>query len=72
MNDVILSINGLSKSFGNVHVLKGVSLDLKRGSILGLMGENGAGKSTFLRSLITLETITVRINFRKIMITILD
>ena len=51
MNDVILSIKGVSKSFGNVHVLKDVSLDLKRGSILGLMGENGAGKSTLMNCL---------------------
>lgn len=51
MNDVVLSIRGLSKSFGNVHVLKDVSLDLKRGSILGLMGENGAGKSTLMNCL---------------------
>ena len=51
MNDVILSINGLSKSFGSVHVLKDVSLNLKRGSILGLMGENGAGKSTLMNCL---------------------
>lgn len=51
MSDVILSIDGLSKSFGNVHVLKNVSLQLKRGSILGLMGENGAGKSTLMNCL---------------------
>ncbi|MCQ2793467.1 MAG: sugar ABC transporter ATP-binding protein [Bacilli bacterium] len=51
MNDVILSIDGLSKSFGNVHVLKSVSLSLKRGTILGLMGENGAGKSTLMNCL---------------------
>ena len=51
MNDVILSISELSKSFGSVHVLKGVSLSLKRGSVLGLMGENGAGKSTLMNCL---------------------
>ena len=50
-SDVILSIEGLSKSFGNVHVLKNVSLKLKQGSILGLMGENGAGKSTLMNCL---------------------
>lgn len=51
MSDVILSINNLSKSFGSVHVLKDVSLELKRGTILGLMGENGAGKSTLMNCL---------------------
>ena len=51
MNDVILSISKLSKSFGPVRVLKDVSLELRRGSILGLMGENGAGKSTLMNCL---------------------
>lgn len=41
--DIILSIRGMSKSFGRNKVLKHINLDVKKGSIMGLMGENGAG-----------------------------
>jgi len=51
MSNTILSIKGLSKSFGNNRVLKNVSLEIKKGSVLGLMGENGAGKSTLMKCL---------------------
>ena len=44
-NKYILSINGMSKSFGRNKVLKHISLNVKPGTIMGLMGENGAGKS---------------------------
>ena len=49
--DIILSIRGMSKSFGRNKVLKHIDLDVKRGSIMGLMGENGAGKSTMMKCL---------------------
>ena len=49
--DVVLSIRGMSKSFGRNRVLDHINLDLKRGSIMGLMGENGAGKSTMMKCL---------------------
>jgi energy-coupling factor transporter ATP-binding protein EcfA2 len=39
---------GLGKSFGPVHALRDVTLDLESGSVLALLGENGAGKSTFI------------------------
>ena len=45
-NKYILSINGMSKSFGRNKVLKGINMNVKPGTIMGLMGENGAGKST--------------------------
>lgn len=51
MSDIALSISKLSKSFGTNRVLKDVSLNLKKGSVLGLMGENGAGKSTLMKCL---------------------
>ena len=50
-NKYILSINGMSKSFGRNKVLKHINLNVKPGSIMGLMGENGAGKSTMMKCL---------------------
>lgn len=49
--DVVLSIRGMSKSFGRNRVLDHINLDLKRGTVMGLMGENGAGKSTMMKCL---------------------
>src|SRR5690606_14935337 len=45
---------GIVKSFGDVHVLRGVDLDVERGSICALLGPNGAGKTTLVRILSTL------------------
>ena len=39
----VLSIRGMSKSFGRNRVLDHINLDVKRGTVMGLMGENGAG-----------------------------
>jgi len=51
MNNSFLQVTNLTKSYGGVHALSGVSLDIKAGEIHSLMGENGAGKSTFIKCL---------------------
>ena len=50
-NDIVLSIRGMSKSFGRNRVLDHINLDVRRGTVMGLMGENGAGKSTMMKCL---------------------
>jgi rhamnose transport system ATP-binding protein len=47
----MLSVKGLSKSFGGVRALSNVALDLEPGEIHALVGENGAGKSTLIKIL---------------------
>ena len=42
--EIIISIRGLEKSFGNNHVLRGVDLDLYRGENLVVLGRSGTGK----------------------------
>jgi ABC-2 type transport system ATP-binding protein len=49
--DITLSARNLTRSFGKRQVIHGVSLELKRGEVLGLLGHNGAGKSTTLQML---------------------
>ena len=46
-NDVV--IEGISKSFGNIEVLKNVSLEIKKGEFFSLLGPSGCGKTTLLR-----------------------
>ena len=50
-NKYVLSINGMSKSFGRNKVLNHINLNVRPGTIMGLMGENGAGKSTMMKCL---------------------
>jgi ABC-2 type transport system ATP-binding protein len=55
MEDVILEINDLRKSYGQKPVLKGVSFGVKRGEIIGYIGPNGAGKSTTVKIMLGIE-----------------
>ena len=49
MSDPILSLRGINKSFGPVHVLKDVDFDAYAGKVTALVGDNGAGKSTLIK-----------------------
>lgn len=49
-----VTVKNLQKSFGKVKVLKGVNLQVKRGTITAVLGPNGAGKTTMIRILATL------------------
>ena len=49
MSEFILELKDVVKTFGGVTALDGVQFQLKRGEIHALMGENGAGKSTFIK-----------------------
>ena len=45
----VLELQDISKHFGGVHALDGVSVVLEAGQVVGLMGDNGAGKSTLVK-----------------------
>jgi simple sugar transport system ATP-binding protein len=47
--EVLLSLRGITKSFGAVRALDGVDLDIRPAEVLGLMGDNGAGKTTLTK-----------------------
>lgn len=58
MAEVIISINGLHKYFGDNEVLKGIDLDIQQGEVVVIIGPSGSGKSTFLRTMNLLEVPT--------------
>ena len=52
-----IEAKNIKKSFGNLEVLKSISLQVNKGEVVAILGSSGSGKSTFLRSLIDLETV---------------
>ena len=58
MSDTIMKISKLSKSYGTKRVLENVSFEIEKGKIYGFIGENGAGKTTAIRAITGLSTVT--------------
>ena len=58
MSEYILRTNGISKKYGGLYAINEVSVEIKRGQIYGLIGLNGAGKSTFMRGVMGLIGLT--------------
>ena len=56
--DIMISIRGLKKSFGDLNVLDGIDIDIRRGDVIAIIGPSGCGKSTFLRCINHLEEPT--------------
>lgn len=58
MSDIILETKGLTKHYGGVHALEGADFILHKGEHVAIMGDNGAGKSTFVRQITGVEQRT--------------
>ena len=54
---MVVKVNNLKKKYGNLEVLKDISINIKEGEVLCIIGPSGSGKSTFLRCLNALEEI---------------
>ena len=71
-DDYILNLNHITKTFPGVKALDDISLKVRRGEVLGLVGEYGAGKSTLMKVLagvIPKDSGTIEINQREVKIT---
>lgn len=53
--DIKIRVENLEKSFGNLHILKGINCEIREGEVVCVIGPSGSGKSTFLRCLNRLE-----------------
>ncbi len=58
MTEPVIVIKDVHKVYGDLHVLKGVSLEVDKGTVTVILGPSGSGKSTMLRMINQLETIT--------------
>lgn len=75
MEQVLLRMENICKSFGDVKVLKNVQLDVRAGEVHALLGENGAGKSTLIKILggaYTRDSGDIYVNGQKVNITDVD
>ncbi len=57
-SNVLIKVDGLRKSFGELQVLKGINAEIRKGDVMVVIGASGSGKSTFLRCLNLLEEPT--------------
>ena len=57
-NEVLIKTENLQKSFGELNVLTGIDMEIKKGEVVVVIGPSGSGKSTFLRCLNRLEEPT--------------
>jgi glutamate transport system ATP-binding protein len=55
--DALVSLNGVNKHYGQLHVLKDINLQVKKGEVVVVIGPSGSGKSTLCRAINRLETI---------------
>jgi polar amino acid transport system ATP-binding protein len=58
IDDYVVNVNDLNKSFGSNHVLRGIDLHVQRGEVVCIIGPSGSGKSTLLRCINMLEQPT--------------
>jgi len=68
--DVVLSVAGLTKSYGDVAAVRDLSLEVRRGEVFGLLGPNGAGKTTTVQivcGLLRPDSGTIALNGRPIL-----
>jgi branched-chain amino acid transport system ATP-binding protein len=56
MSDTLIKVKDLNSYYGASHILRNVNFDVKRGETIGLMGRNGMGKSTLLKSIMGIVT----------------
>ena len=64
MSDALLQIQDLCSAYGRIEVLHGLNLEVHAGETVALVGANGAGKTTFLRTLSGVQPLTAgRISF---------
>lgn len=54
----LLSVTGMESAYGRIKALKGISLHVGRGEVVALIGANGAGKTTFLRTVSGVQPMT--------------
>ena len=56
-SNILLEINHMRKGFDGLHVLKDISLSVREGEVISIIGPSGSGKSTLLRCATMLETM---------------
>ena len=56
--NILFEVSGVGKKYGTANVLNDIDLYVKKGEVLGLIGENGAGKSTLLKIIADIEEAT--------------